>query len=851
MSRLLTKHNKYIYFFCQLTVFDYLDNPNKILRATQTGDMKNNFHTLCLSLLFPLGIFAQLPANCDAPAPRIIMAGDSWAQYMADDNTHNRVLKMYGQGDKTTISSTFEVGILCGDTQPDASDPYYTVSGSEARQWANEADYNYLQNLIDAINANPTLDAVLLSIGGNDILAGRSEGGWYLDMDLDVAGSEQALFDQITADMLYIMDEVWARARPDINFIISSYDFPNFNVTGSFLGQDYCSFYACGKREDLSRDEDGDGAISGSEHLILDGELNNMMTLVEQIRKDIADANSQIYYDNGQGLMHYYYGFDDPGYPAITEGTTPYPLGVSPFTGGGDPAIPTDRDNFRTVAVCGLGSFPADPIHLDADAYEYKIKNEFDNIFFEEYRGEPTVTYFSEGANDGYVDVIDNAINTSGLRVGDDGWEFPFTSPTNDYRSILSFNTSDIPDDATVTGASLYMIRSGADDNPFEKGDRSPVLDIKSGHFGSNAALELADGTDAADASDIACFHGLVEEDKFTVRADITGSAVDFINKTGTTQFRFSFNVADWSTEYVNFYDGGGVAAAVSPEVAALQNPPVYEYRTVKRVYEADGTETDIEIERGPQITRREGYVYQEKIKDVRENEEGDKILSMAVMVAIEHPGLAKYMSDNYPDATPGGGYAPFLDVQYELALPIDLAYFKANAADENVLLTWQTNAEQNSDFFIVEHSEDNQNWSSIGEEKAASNSRQTIDYQLLHENPTVGKNYYRLQMIDKDGSFNYSEIRTVNFKKGQNILAIYPNPYSTEFTIEADFVAAGNARLEVSDILGRVVAQQELATGTGLQKITLNNLSDLANGTYVLRVFAGNEVYFGKIVKR
>ena len=811
--------------------------------------MKNTFYTLFAFLCISNLVQAQLPANCDAPAPRIIMAGDSWAQYMADDDTHNSALKMYGQGDKTSISSTFEVGILCGGTQPGPNDTYYTVSGSEARQWANEAVYNYLQNLIDAINANPTIDAVLLSIGGNDILAGRSEGGWYLDMDLDVAGSEQALFDQITADMLYIINQVWARARPNIDFIISSYDYPNFNVTGSFLGQDYCGFYACGKREDLSRDEDGDGVISGSEHLILDGELNTMMTLVEQIRKDIADNNPKIFYDNGQGLMHYYYGFDDPGYPTITQGTTPYPGGVSPFTSGGDPGIPTDRDNFRTVAVCGLGSFAADPIHLDAEAYEYKIKNQFDNIFFEQYRGEPTATYFSEGVNDGYVDIVDNSVTNGGLRVGDDGWDLPWTSATNNYRSILSFNTADIPDDATVTGASLYMIRSGADDNPFEKGDRSPVLDIKSGHFGSLESLELADGTDAADASDIACFHGVVEEDKFTVRADITGTAVDYINKTGRTQLRFSFDVADWSTEYVNFYDGGGAAAALSADLEAEQNPDVYEYRIIKRIYEADGSETDIELERGPQITRREGYVYQEKVKSVSENDEGDQIIKMAVMVAIEHPGLAKYMLDNY--GAPGNGYAPFLDVKYELALPISLAYFKASKEEENVVLDWQTNAEQNSDFFIVEHSIDNQNWSSIGEQKAAFNSRQTIDYQLVHLNPSVGKNYYRLQMIDRDGSYVYSEIRTVNFKKGQNILAIYPNPFNSEFTIEADFAQAGNARLELSDILGRVVAEQPLITEYGTQKITLNNFSDLANGTYVVRVFAGNEVYFGKIVKR
>ena len=37
--------------------------------------------------------------------------------------------------------------------------------------------------------------------------------------------------------------------------------------------------------------------------------------------------------------------------------------------------------------------------------------------------------------------------------------------------------------------------------------------------------------------------------------------------------------------------------------------------------------------------------------------------------------------------------------------------------------------------------------------------------------------NYYRLKMMDNDGRFNYSPIRTVEFKKKNGTIAIVPNP--------------------------------------------------------------------------
>jgi hypothetical protein len=798
--------------------------------------------TLALMIICSAQGFAQLPANCGGSTPRIAIAGDSWAQYMADDDSHNTMLRMYGHPDKTAVAETYEICIGCIGS-PGPND--YAVSGSEARQWADEANYDYLQNLIDDLNANPTIDWVVLSIGGNDILAGKSGGGWYKDMDLDVPGSEAALFAVVQANTEYIMDQVWLRARPNINFMISGYDFPNFNVSNSFPLY-LCDQYACPKREDLSRDPIND--------LITDEEISAMMETVEGIRKGMVNPTEpRIFYDNGMGLMHYHYGYDDGLYPNFFPGTTSEPQGEVPFASGGDAGTPTDRGNFRGVGLFGLfGSFDADPIHLDFEGYEFKIKNQMDHILFEDFRKNTTdqmATFWSDGAQDGYVDIETNTINGNGLKMGDEGIFCCFGGSDNNYRSILSFNTSSLPDNAQVTGATIYMIRSGADDNPFERNDKTPVLDIKKGHFGSSASLEVADGTASANGTDVGCFKGAVEGDNFALRIDVEPSGFAYFNKTGVTQFRAYIQEEDWSNEYINFYDGGGIAAALPPDVYAEQNPPQYAYRTIKKVDNGDGTFTEIELDKGPVVEPREGYVLQEKLKDAREDDDGNIIEQYFLYPALEHPGLAKHMSEAF--GAPADGFAPFIDISFIIVLPVELVDFSVEKRANTALLTWKTAAELNSAGFFIEHSTNQKDWQEVGFVASEGDSEVTNYYDFTHEKPANGDNYYRLKMVDNDATSEYSEIRHLHFRNEAAVVNIFPNPFKEILSFEADFAEAGYVDIQVVDVLGKVVYAQQIEVNKGTQTYTLNGLTELAKGNYLLQIVGQGQVFVGKVAKR
>jgi hypothetical protein len=342
-------------------------------------------------------------------------------------------------------------------------------------------------------------------------------------MDLDEPGAEDAFFQRLETDSQTIIDAALA-VRPDIDVLISSYDYPNFDV-----GWLWCWVYACGKREDLSRDPVND--------LITDQEINAMMVDVEERRIGWANSNERVPFDNSMGLMHYYYG-DGESAPGVLPHPGTTPPDYDPFPGG-NPLLPTLRENFRSEP---------DPIHLDYDGYQYKITNQTEAYFFSKFRGKPSLTFASQGgSHDGWTDG--SATGVDSIRMGDTG--------ADAYHGIISFDTSSLPDGAIITDASLYLLRSAASgQNPFTSGNLgTPTVDIARGSFGA-PEIEASDDMAPADAVDVGCMHGSVKDNFYALRIDMTNTGLESINDDGLTQFRLAFPNMDAGEDAIYFNTG-------------------------------------------------------------------------------------------------------------------------------------------------------------------------------------------------------------------------------------------------------------------------------------------------------
>lgn len=476
-----------------------------------------------------------LAGACAAVTPqaRVLIAGDSWAQFMWDDNTHNQLFNRFGHADKRAVSRS-----LGQNPGPGYAGPEYAISGSEAREWVQTASFPWIANVLAELQAQPSIDSVMLSIGGNDILAGRSGGGWYKDMDLDQPGAEAALFTRILDHTQTISDALLA-ARPELGVLISSYEYPNFNVNPL-----WCGIYACPKRRDLSRDP--------TNALVTDAELNAMNLRVETRRIQWTNAQPRLRFDHGVGAMHHYYG-DGQAAPGALPRPGQLAPGYLPFPGG-NPARPSLRSNFRTT----LG-ISADPIHLNPAGYRYKVALQTETHYFPRFRGVVSASLHSEGGDrDGWTDGVQ--LGTEAVAVGAQNQRL--------IRGLLSFDTRSVPADAEIASASLYLLldtRSGA--NPLTGGLLgAPRLDVARGGFGA-PELQLGDGEAPATASDVGCFVGTAETGWDALRIDLTPAGIAAIARGGLTQFRIGFTQAG-GTLRMNFRDGD---ASFDPQARVIE----------------------------------------------------------------------------------------------------------------------------------------------------------------------------------------------------------------------------------------------------------------------------------------
>ncbi len=109
--------------------------------------------------------------------------------------------------------------------------------------------------------------------------------------------------------------------------------------------------------------------------------------------------------------------------------------------------------------------------------------------------------------------------------------------------------------------------------------------------------------------------------------------------------------------------------------------------------------------------------------------------------------------------------------------LPTELSEFTANEKDCEATLEWFTSSEENFNHFIIEKSRDGINFNPtdiIDSKGAISGASYSWNDHAIN-----GNSYYRLKMVDQDGSIAYSKIASVLFdcEEPRSSIEIYPNP--------------------------------------------------------------------------
>jgi hypothetical protein len=162
--------------------------------------------------------------------------------------------------------------------------------------------------------------------------------------------------------------------------------------------------------------------------------------------------------------------------------------------------------------------------------------------------------------------------------------------------------------------------------------------------------------------------------------------------------------------------------------------------------------------------------------------------------------------------------------------LAIELLSFEASALETQVKLNWTTASETNNSHFDIERSADGIHFEFLTSVGAFGNGNSTEvrQYDELDNNPLNDLSYYRLKQVNIDGTYKYTDIRSVVFNPKHEI-SINPNPAINNLIINVN-ASYLNTKIKIIDVLGK-----ELAAVTLNEYSNSVNVSALPSGIYYL----------------
>ncbi len=158
--------------------------------------------------------------------------------------------------------------------------------------------------------------------------------------------------------------------------------------------------------------------------------------------------------------------------------------------------------------------------------------------------------------------------------------------------------------------------------------------------------------------------------------------------------------------------------------------------------------------------------------------------------------------------------------------LTIQLLSIKAENAGARNQVIWQTASEQAGDKFELERSTDGNSFRQL--EVLSATGRPGV-YTYWDESPVAGTNYYRLKLVNRDGSYFYSEVVEATVTGAFTVNA-YPNPVDQILHI-AVTGRADNATVSLTDVTGKVIRTIAIE-----EDKTQISMSGLAQGVYFIR---------------
>jgi len=136
-----------------------------------------------------------------------------------------------------------------------------------------------------------------------------------------------------------------------------------------------------------------------------------------------------------------------------------------------------------------------------------------------------------------------------------------------------------------------------------------------------------------------------------------------------------------------------------------------------------------------------------------------------------------------------------------------EILFFNAAKDDRQVSVNWATNTEYKNDYFLVERSVDGLNFEALFDVRSLNEEGDAaIYYQDSDVRPNLGINYYRLKQVYENGTYRYSNVKTVEFDVDLFDFTVYPNPTVEMVYVNLKEYEGKAATIQLLNSLGAVI---------------------------------------------
>lgn len=186
--------------------------------------------------------------------------------------------------------------------------------------------------------------------------------------------------------------------------------------------------------------------------------------------------------------------------------------------------------------------------------------------------------------------------------------------------------------------------------------------------------------------------------------------------------------------------------------------------------------------------------------------------------------------------------------------LPVSLTSFGASLIEANeTSVNWTTSLENACSKYMVQRSTDGKSFATINTIAGNGTTATAHSYSVSDDISSVDASvvYYRLAQMDINGKINYSRVVTIKVKGSSNTFVASPNPFKSYLNISLQSGKSEVGTARVFNMLGKEVMTKNIQLTKGLNSVSIEELSGLPSGNYLIQVNTTGGSMVQKITKQ